>query len=251
MSTPAPEPTKVEETKPIDPAVTPTTPEAKPITAAALVDADKDEFPAGSGSSPMPGLTGDANPPPSQGSNPEAVKRGRGRPPGSKSKPKTPEANAKPDFSDVDGTPTTPKAEVKPINYDAMAKMVFGMSAGTLANVFGPEWLPRPPQPGQPGEEEMMIGAIAAYMRASEMPDIPPGIMLVLVCGMYAAPRFAAPNTKEKVKGMWMWIKSKFARKKKHIVIQTQDTRQTEAPKEEKKVDPLNVNRDPDEWDDN
>lgn len=250
---PAPEPVTPPTAAPTPPVVS-TLPEAKPVTAASLVSDDKDEFPASSGHVPgTEGLPGSGTPAPSGTGSPE-VKRGRGRPPGSKSKTnKAPEANAKPDFSDVNGPAAQPKAEVKPVNYEAMAAMSFGMAAGAMANIFGPEWLPRPPQPGQPGEKEMMEMGIANWMRASEMPDIPPGMMLLLLVGMYAAPRFAVPNTKDKVKGLWYWIKSKFGKKKKIIIVPSPTAREKEVAKDDPtktKIEQSDLPRAPDEWED-
>lgn len=198
---------------------------AKPVTAEKLVSDDHDVFPQ-SNSTAMPA---------SETTEP-APKRGRGRPPGAKNKatpapePTAP-GSSKPNFDDAEGK-TKAAESAKPIDYMGMSKMIFQMSTGTLANIFGPEWLPRPAQPGMPGEEEIVIVHLATYLKSKEIPDIPPGVMLCLVLSMYAAPRFQAPTTKEKVKGVWFWIKSKFTKRKKTMVV-SETAREPEKPKKE------------------
>lgn len=196
--------------------------QTKTVTAASIVAGDNDNFPPAGNTNPPP-LPG-ATAPNSQTPPPEG-KRGRGRPPGSKNK-----RPGDPSFSDL-----PPPQPEKPVDYKAMSLMIFKITTGTMAQVFGPEWLPRQPPPGMPGEEEMIVEAGAEYMKTKNMPDIPPGVLLLLLCAGYAAPRFHAPSTKEKVKGIWFWIRSKFTRKKKtHVSSET--PRQPEKPQDEKKA---------------
>lgn len=113
-----------------------------------------------------------------------------------------------PTFDDV----TKPPAPIteKIVDYDAMAGMVFDMSAGILTMTFGDEWQPKPPeQPGKPGERDIVCGALAGYFRSKEVADIPPGLMLTVVCVAYAGGRIRHPNTANKLKLAWQWTKVK------------------------------------------
>lgn len=117
-----------------------------------------------------------------------AEKRGRGRPPGSKSK-------GKPDFSDL-----TPQ-----VDFTTLAGNLVDMTTATAASIIGPEWHPRSPE-----ERQMLIANLANYLKAKDVKDIPPGWMLVFVVGAYSMPRFSQPATKEKLKFGWTWVKIKF-----------------------------------------
>lgn len=113
-----------------------------------------------------------------------------------------------PTFDDV----TKPAETItqKVVDYDAMAGMVFDMSAGILTMTFGDEWQPKPAeQPGKPGERDIVCNALAGYFRSKEVADIPPGLMLTVVCVAYAGGRIRHPNTANKLKLAWQWTKVK------------------------------------------
>lgn len=197
---------------------------AAPITADKLVSDDVDKFPAGSEKAPEQPIV---SPPPveqNMGDNIEPPKKGRGRPKGSK--------NKEPSFSDVTGEA---REIPKQIDYKGMALVCFKLSTNTMAQIFGPEWLPMQPQPGMPGEEEMVVGALATYLEKKQMPDIPPGVMLALICSMYCAPRFRAPSTRDKISGVWQWVKRKFRKKEKSV--KSENARQPEKTESEEKTE--------------
>lgn len=116
-----------------------------------------------------------------------------------------------PDFSDVIPTP-----EKAAIDYQLMAQTVFDMSTGTLSMVLGPEWQPKDAQ-----ERDVMVMSLKAYLTAKQVQDLPPGVILTFVCMAYAAPRFQAPPTRAKIKGLWGWCKDKLSklRRKKPAMI--------------------------------
>lgn len=130
-----------------------------------------------------------------------------GRKVGSKNAP------AKPDFSDV----INKTAESAVTDYQLMSSMMFDMTTGTMANIFGPEWLPRPDDPNNPmagsKERDNMIMVVKSYLQSKQVKDIPPGMMLTIVAIAYSAPRLRAPATASKIKASYYWFKSKFARK--------------------------------------
>lgn len=133
-----------------------------------------------------------------------------GRPKGSINAPKA-------DFSDL----TQKIADTSPVDYQFMSEMMFNMTTGTLAGMFGPEWLPREDAPGSNSskEKDNVVACIKVYLQKKEVKDIPPGIMLTIVAVAYAGPRLKAPATATKIKLGFAWLKSKFQRKGKLRVI--------------------------------
>lgn len=119
-----------------------------------------------------------------------------------------------PTFDDVT-KPAAPIAE-KLVDYNAMAGMVFDMSTGILTMTFGQEWQPKPAQePGKPGERDIVVGALANYFQSQQVTDIPPGLMLTVVCVAYAGPRLREPNTSSKLKMAWTWLRLKVSNLRK------------------------------------
>jgi len=127
----------------------------------------------------------------------EEIRRGRGRPPGSRNKPKSPSSIAE-----------APPAPTIIPNYALMGEVVFDMSTNALAVGLGEEWLPSSQQ-----ERMLVCGSLAKYFEAQQVKDIPPGMMLGLVVSVYALPRLSKPNTRSKIMLAWAWIKSKMGRK--------------------------------------
>jgi hypothetical protein len=117
------------------------------------------------------------------------VKRGRGRPPGSKTV-RPPSLTQ--DLAD-------PEKQL-----DVAAAVTFDLSAGLASNIFSPAWQPRNKE-----ERDFMVGAIAAYYRETGVVDIPPKTALILAIAVYSLPRFAEPTTKEKLKLWFAWVKMK------------------------------------------
>ena len=119
------------------------------------------------------------------------------------------------DFSDVIGGNEQRKTEsvlpVNPsgVNYDALAGMTFDLTVGTLTTVFGPEW-----QPKSPEEKQSVVIPLSAYMKSKNFSDLPPGMVLCVMVVAYSSTRLQTPNTKQKITGAWLWLKSKFFRKK-------------------------------------
>lgn len=128
-------------------------------------------------------------------------------------KPNKPKA---PSFADV--ISNNPAA---PVDYQAMSGMMFDMTTGVAAGLLGQEWLPREDAPGSrtSKERDAMVSAIALYLKSKEVKDIPPGLMLTIVCIAYAGPRLREPSTKSKIVMAWTWVKMKITRKPKLKVL--------------------------------
>ena len=149
------------------------------------------------------------------------TKRGRGRPPGSKKRIATPVQSPggeipPADFSDISPGETeteTQTAELTPeqaaTDYTALANITFDTGVGVLTLVFGQEW-----QAQNDSERSAVVKSLQSYYVAKQVKDIPPGVMLSIVCLAYAAPRLKHPNTSEKLKNAWLWFKVKILRRK-------------------------------------
>jgi len=127
---------------------------------------------------------------------------------------------AVPDFSDM-----TPEAAVT--DYAAMSAMMFDSSTGILCMTFGPEWQPQSPQ-----ERDAVTQALATYLRAKQVKDIPPGVMLSIVILAYSAQRLKAPTTASKLQMAWTWFKTKFFKRRQSrlTVLATPDNNQQAQP---------------------
>jgi hypothetical protein len=97
------------------------------------------------------------------------------------------------------------------VDYKAVATMLFDMTTNSLSTALGPEWMPN--TNGTPDEKTVMVSAIEGYMRAKEMPDIPPGMMLTIALVAYSAPRLRAPQTSDKLRKAWLWFRVKVLRR--------------------------------------
>lgn len=136
----------------------------------------------------------------------DTERRGRGRPPGSKNK-KTIEGDGSPSV-----LPPPEPIPVPTVNYQLLSEMVFDTGAATLTMTFGQEWQPRTPD-----ERGNVCGALAKYLEAKQVQDIPPGMLLTIVLVAYSMPRLKEPTTAGKIKLGWLWIRNKFSRKKKAV----------------------------------
>ena len=110
-----------------------------------------------------------------------------------------------PDFSDILGQ----TAQATGTDYGALASLFFDTGTGIATTIFGNEW-----QAKSPEEKQMVCGPLAVYLKSRGMTDLPPGVVLSIVCLAYSAPRLQAPSTKQKLGMWWLWIKSKIFRKK-------------------------------------
>jgi len=103
-------------------------------------------------------------------------------------------------------------AEVATIEPDNEAKAIAsGKAAAHLIFMLGqtlggPEWKPEQP------EIEFQEGAWIGYARASNMQDIPPGLILCIALASYAGPRFTQPETRARVGKVRHWVSLRVAR---------------------------------------
>ena len=110
--------------------------------------------------------------------------------------------------SDEEGADEThPKVDAQ-LTFAANTAAEIYIQSGVL--IFGGEWLPDPARM----EREQLVMAFEQYFLAKGVVDIPPGVALAIALLGYAAPRFYLPQTQSRVQIAWIWLRSKFARKK-------------------------------------
>lgn len=144
-------------------------------------------------------------------------------------------------FADLPGMPgeATPVSLVaaEP-NYDVMSKLLFDMSAGTLAIALGPEWAP-----DNEAERTNVCVALKAYLAAKGVQDVPPGVLLCFVVIAYSAPRFRKPATANKLRTLGGWCKDrilypmfKFFKRQRHYsrpqLLEDENEKQTKEQKQ-------------------
>jgi len=92
----------------------------------------------------------------------------------------------------------------------ATAHAIF--QAGQLLG--GEEWAPIKNAEYGLDETKQMETAWIEYYKAKGVTDFPPGVILLMTLGAYAAPRFALPKTKSRLQVAVSWVKNKLSRKK-------------------------------------
>jgi hypothetical protein len=138
------------------------------------------DSPAGdAGATPQP-VAGEFIPGTTSGIPPAEPKRPRGRPPGSKTRKINPEPPP-----EITGGPRG-----GPVDYQAIGGAICDTIVGVCAGVIGPVW-----NYAGPEERRNLVSATANYMRAKNMPDIPPGWLLVIAISAFALPRLNHPQT--------------------------------------------------------
>lgn len=119
---------------------------------------------------------------------------------------------ARADFSDLN------QGGQNAVDYKAQAEMLFDLATNTLGGLVGPEWLPVKPEPGRPGERDLVCAPLAKYLESKGMVDLPPGYMVCFMCALYSLPRLREENTQSVIKktwkslcDLWYWLKGKFS----------------------------------------
>lgn len=142
---------------------------------------------------------------------PGGEKRGRGRPPGQKNKPKAGEMGASQiNMGDApENSEQLPTPEQSAVNYRQLAEISFDLTTNTMAGLVGPEW-----RATDPAEREAVLKPLEVYFASKKMEDIPPGAVLCFALASYAAVRMRAPATRSKIAFAWSWLKYKISGKR-------------------------------------
>lgn len=83
----------------------------------------------------------------------------------------------------------------------------------------GREWEPRT---DPVNEVEMMQTAFGDYFVAKGVNDFPPGVALTVALAMYAAPRFAMPETQTRMQRFKSWVSLRIARRRLRAELRRQ-----------------------------
>lgn len=106
----------------------------------------------------------------------------------------------------------TEKAQV---NYPQLARYMTGVGFMGAESLLGPAWRPTP------AEDEQITFCTARYLEHLGVDDIPPGMALCIVVGMYALPRINDPETRNRL-AKWGLVKPpKVAQPEQEIPVQT------------------------------
>lgn len=125
-----------------------------------------------------------------------APRKRRGRPPGSGTRPPGTIPGQPPQHinGDLLGGPQSPTTAPTPDRYAQTGAILTDAFIGACVAVFGNEWLPK-----DNDERNNLASAATSYCRAKQLPDLPPGFVLLGAVAMYALPRLNLPATKSKL----------------------------------------------------
>jgi len=101
----------------------------------------------------------------------------------------------------------TPAVFQSKVDYRGTAVLTVHSVTGLAETVFGPEWHPTE------NEDTALCDATEAYFRAKNIPDIPPGWMLLFVTLGYVTPRLNSENTARKLSTWKMKVVNAFRKK--------------------------------------
>jgi len=103
--------------------------------------------------------------------------------------------------------PSTPAPPPIVIDYDALARLAATLWFEVPQPIFGRDWAP-----ADKDEANTIAAAFRRYFISAGITDIPPGIALALSLGSYTIARVNKPTVKERLMGMFEWIRSKTKR---------------------------------------
>jgi len=72
-------------------------------------------------------------------------------------------------------------------------------------------------KPDDAAEMDSLCEAFQAYCDAKGIDDFPPGVALVLACGMYAAKRLPKPTVQARMAGIIGWVRERFSRARSYF----------------------------------
>ena len=102
------------------------------------------------------------------------------------------------------GTVSTDLVQKAQVNYHVTATVLVDSTTGFCEQFLGPEWK------ANATERDNLTGATETYLRAKNIPDLPPGILLAFVISAYALPRLNSPTMREKLGRIGDRIRARF-----------------------------------------
>lgn len=104
------------------------------------------------------------------------------------------------------------------VNYEAMGENVASMWFHGGELIFGEEWAPDTKE----GEHTAVAKAFGTYFKAVQMRDLPPGIALCFVLGIYTLKRTTRPTVKSRLQLGFAWLKEKMPFRKRGLRLVTE-----------------------------
>jgi hypothetical protein len=98
-----------------------------------------------------------------------------------------------------------PRKASRPVDYENMGRMAAGFWFGLGENLLGPDWKPNST------EEQEVPKAFTDVFRHYDIGDIPPGVALCLVLGVYTVGRLNKPTVRQRLTFGRAWFKEKIA----------------------------------------
>ena len=113
-----------------------------------------------------------------------------------------PEFNKGPEQPPVSGLPSMPRG---PDRFDHAAELYCRTFYGTATAAFADDgW-----QPDNEAEHVGLKTSVAAYLRAKNSDDLPPGLVLAMAVSAYSGKRLTRPKTKDRLLFLWGIVKRK------------------------------------------
>lgn len=191
------------------PKPTPTALEAQAQPTTAPAPAPGDAAPASSGESPALTLAVDNEAP---AEAPPLVKRGRPRKPESELKEPRRERKGPPRYIRPDRKTGEASPDLRAVTshdrdqqYMATAKMLVDTSTMSFAILLGENW-----KVTNETEYQALVDATFNYLKATNTPEIPPGMALLMVVTVYATPRLMSAEFRERM----IYFKTKLTKKR-------------------------------------
>ena len=110
------------------------------------------------------------------------------------------------------GNRTSYIGQPAPTRQDALqaGTAIAGSIFGCCHMAFGDEWAPRVDPATGANERAAMAVAWGQYLEARGMTDIPPEILVAMVCATYALPRLVMPQTQTRMQRIGGWLKVRY-----------------------------------------
>lgn len=107
------------------------------------------------------------------------------------------------------GSPANPANAAKVAAARAGGRGAANLLLMLCVGLGGEEWQPREDKSTGMNEKVMLEEGFGDYFVAKDMQDLPPGLALVAMFGMYALPRFRMPQTRTRMQKFRAWVGSK------------------------------------------
>ena len=108
------------------------------------------------------------------------------------------------DATDTSSAPApAPAPMVSPVDYAQMARQLTNLQLNIAVNALGPDWKPNE----EAGEAKQICAAWESYLRAKNVAQLSPEMLLLVVQSCYVLPRLPKPETKSRIRRFIEWTR--------------------------------------------